>query len=97
MKVSDILRVKGGTLYTIAPDQPLAQAVTTMAEFDIGSLVVMDRGKMAGIVTFAEPLFAVLATRTVGNVVPPFVDNEIFTFEQLTGAALVFATFHVTL
>ena len=27
MKVSDILRVKGGTLYTVAPDEPLADAV----------------------------------------------------------------------
>ena len=26
MKVSDILRVKGNTLFTIRPDQPLAQA-----------------------------------------------------------------------
>src|SRR4051812_2072379 len=39
MKVSDILRVKGGTLYTVSPDEPLARAVTTMAENDIGSLV----------------------------------------------------------
>ena len=40
MKVSDILRVKGGTLFTISPDQSLAEAVQTMAEHDIGSLVV---------------------------------------------------------
>jgi hypothetical protein len=26
MKVSDILRVKGNTLYTVSPDQPLAEA-----------------------------------------------------------------------
>ena len=58
MKVSDILRVKGGTLYTISPDQQLAQAVTTMAENDIGSLVVMDHGQMAGMLTFAEVLEA---------------------------------------
>ena len=31
MKVSDILRVKGGTLYTVSPDQALSHAVTTMA------------------------------------------------------------------
>ena len=42
MKVSDILRVKGGTLFTVSPDQPLAEAVNTMADRDIGSLVVMD-------------------------------------------------------
>ena len=27
MKVSDILRVKGGTLFTVTPDQLLAEAV----------------------------------------------------------------------
>ena len=44
MKVSDILRVKGNTLFTVTPDQPLADAVNTMATHDIGSLVVMDHG-----------------------------------------------------
>ena len=54
MKVSDILRVKGGTLYTVSPDQQLAEAVTTMAENDIGSLVVMDHGELTGMLTFRE-------------------------------------------
>ena len=45
MKVSDILRVKGGTLYTISPDEPLSRAVETMAQFDIGSLAVMEHGE----------------------------------------------------
>ena len=31
MKVSDILRVKGSTLFTVSPDTPLAQAAETMA------------------------------------------------------------------
>ena len=44
MKVSDILRVKGNTLYTVSPDESLAAAVQVMSEKDIGSLVVMDHG-----------------------------------------------------
>ena len=32
MKVSDILRVKGGTLFTASPDQALGEAVNAMAE-----------------------------------------------------------------
>src|SRR5690606_172675 len=35
MKVSDILRLKGNTLYTVTPDERLVQAVQTMAEKDI--------------------------------------------------------------
>ena len=54
MKVSDILRVKGGTLYTIQPDEPLTKAVETMAEFDIGSLAVMEHGELVGMLTFRE-------------------------------------------
>jgi len=41
LKVSEILRVKGDTLYTASPDMPVAQAVQTMSEQDIGSLVIM--------------------------------------------------------
>jgi CBS domain-containing protein len=54
MKVSDLLRVKGDALYTLAPDAPLAQAVALMAEQDIGSVVVMAAGKLAGMLTFRE-------------------------------------------
>lgn len=54
MKVTDILRVKGNTLYTVTPDTLLQQAVTTMAEYDIGSLVVMDQGRVVGMLTFRE-------------------------------------------
>ena len=52
MKVSDILRVKGNTLFTTTPDRPLSQALTQMAEMDIGSLVVMEHGDLAGMLTF---------------------------------------------
>ncbi|MBA4177922.1 MAG: hypothetical protein C0505_15410 [Leptothrix sp. (in: Bacteria)] len=60
MKVTDILRVKGNTLYTVPPDQRLADAVRTMSELDIGSLVVMDHGDVAGMLTFREVIAAVV-------------------------------------
>jgi CBS domain-containing protein len=60
MKVSDILRVKGGTLYTVAPKDALAEAVTTMSANDIGSLVVMDHGELVGMLTFREVIQAVV-------------------------------------
>jgi len=61
MKVTDILRVKGGTLFTVHPDEPLAQAAKTMAELDIGSLVVMEHGDLVGMLTFREMISAVVA------------------------------------
>ncbi|MBC7701108.1 CBS domain-containing protein [Aquabacterium sp.] len=60
MKVSDILRVKGSTLYTVQPEQPLSEAVNTMAQFDIGSLVVMEHGDVVGMLTFREVIQAVV-------------------------------------
>lgn len=54
MKVSDILRLKGSTLYTVQPDERIARAVETMAEKDIGSLVVMEHGDLVGMLTFRE-------------------------------------------
>ena len=60
MKVSDILRVKGGTLFTVPPEQPLAEAVTTMSERDIGSLVVMSHGDLVGMLTFREVIVAIV-------------------------------------
>src|SRR5665213_1710690 len=60
MKVSDILRVKGNTLYTVTPDDPVAVAVQIMAEKDIGSLVVMEHGEMVGLLTFREVILTVV-------------------------------------
>ena len=60
MKVSDILRVKGSTLFTVVPDMPLADAIKTMAENDMGSLVVMEHGDLTGMLTFREVIAAVV-------------------------------------
>jgi len=58
MLVSEILRIKGSTLFTTPPEALVLEAVRVMAQHDIGSLVVMDHGRMTGIVTFAEVLRA---------------------------------------
>lgn len=62
MQVSEVLRVKGNTLFTVTPETMLSDCVVTMAEQDIGSLVVMDHGKLVGMLTFREVL-RVLAKR----------------------------------
>ncbi|MEP6942465.1 MAG: CBS domain-containing protein [Betaproteobacteria bacterium] len=58
MLVSEILRIKGNALFTTAPGGSVLDAVKIMAHHDIGSLVVMDHGKMVGMLTFAEVLEA---------------------------------------
>jgi CBS domain-containing protein len=58
MLVSEILRIKGNALFTTAPNGTVLEAVKSMAQHDIGSLVVMDHGQMMGMLTFAEVLDA---------------------------------------
>ncbi|MBI3285920.1 MAG: CBS domain-containing protein [Burkholderiales bacterium] len=59
MKVSEILEVKGNILFTVTPDAAIAEAVSVMEEKDIGSLVVMEYGDLAGILTFREVIRAI--------------------------------------
>jgi CBS domain-containing protein len=59
MLVKDILKIKGSQIYSIGPEALLPQAVNLMVEHDIGSLLVMEKGRMTGILTFREVLAAV--------------------------------------
>jgi CBS domain-containing protein len=68
MKVSDILRVKGGTLFTVSPDESLSAALDVMSQHDIGSLVVMDHGELVGMLTFREVIQAIVKNGgTIGD------------------------------
>jgi CBS domain-containing protein len=58
MLTKEILRIKGGALYTVPPQARLAEALDSMVDNDIGSLVVMDHGRFAGMLTFREVLRA---------------------------------------
>ena len=58
MQVSEILKVKGSALFTIPPEGKLTEAVSVMAQHNMGSLVVIDKGRMVGMVTFREILSA---------------------------------------
>ncbi|MDA0681256.1 MAG: CBS domain-containing protein [Proteobacteria bacterium] len=49
--VKDILRSKGHEIWFVHPDSTVFDAVKMMAEKGIGSLLVMDDGKLVGIVT----------------------------------------------
>lgn len=70
MQVKEILRIKGSTLYTATPQTSLADAVVSMADHDIGSVVVMESGKLVGMLTFRE-IIKILARRQQENRVGP--------------------------
>lgn len=70
MLVKEILRIKGNTLYTVTPGSLLSDAVITLSEHDIGSVLVMEGGKLAGMLTFRE-VINVLAKRQVEHRIGP--------------------------
>jgi CBS domain-containing protein len=59
MQVKEILRVKGTRLLSVEPSGRAADAVATMAKENLGSLVVLDQGRMVGMLSFHELLRAV--------------------------------------
>jgi len=65
MQVKEILRVKGSRLLSIEPAGRAVDAVGTMARENLGSLVVLEQGRMVGMLSFHELLRA-MATRN-GN------------------------------
>jgi CBS domain-containing protein len=68
MRVKEILRVKGNRLLCVGPDGRVAEAVKTMAEQNLGSLIVLDEGRMLGILTFHEIMQALAARQgTLGE------------------------------
>ncbi|MEZ5652313.1 MAG: CBS domain-containing protein [Burkholderiaceae bacterium] len=83
MKVREVLKVKGNTLFTVTPESRLSDAVLVMAEQDIGSLVVISEGKLIGMLTFRE-VIRVLAKRQAehrSGPTPPV--SEIFVHEVM--------------
>ena len=58
MQVKEILRVKGNRLLTIEPSGRAVDAVKTMSEQNLGSLIVLEQARMLGVLTFREILQA---------------------------------------
>jgi len=61
--VGEILAVKGSQVLSIGPDASVLDAATLMNEHKVGSLVVMDAGRLIGIITERDMLQRVLVTR----------------------------------
>ena len=63
MITRDILKMKGGTVFSIGPKGQVSEAVNLMVKHDIGSLVVLDGARLAGMLTFREVLRSLDANR----------------------------------
>ena len=81
MKVREVLSVKGSTLFTTTPDDRLSEAVLVMADQDIGSLVVIDSGKLVGMLTFREVIRILAKRQSESRAGPTPPVSEIFVKE----------------
>lgn len=51
MQVKEILNQKGRDIYSVKPDDTVYNAIAKMAEYNIGALLVMENGTLAGIIS----------------------------------------------
>lgn len=49
--VRQLLQAKGSAVYSVSPDARVFEALKLMAEKEVGALVVLERGKLAGILS----------------------------------------------
>ncbi len=49
--ISQLLDEKGHQVWSVAPDDPVFEAIRVMAEKGIGALMVIDAGKLVGVVS----------------------------------------------
>jgi CBS domain-containing protein len=49
--VRDLIRKKGGQIFSVRPDQTVLDALKLMADKNTGAVLVMDGGKVAGILS----------------------------------------------
>ena len=80
--VKDILTIKGSQVLTISPSATVFEAALLMNEHKVGSLLVLEDGRLAGIVTERDILQRVVAQRRDPGECPI---REVMTTELVCG------------
>ncbi|WP_313951689.1 CBS domain-containing protein [Accumulibacter sp.] len=83
MEVKEVLQVKDTALFAVHPDSPLSEAVIMMADNDIGSVIVTEGGKLAGMLTFREVMLILAKRQTERRVGPTPPIAEILVLEAM--------------
>ena len=56
MRIREIIQGKGAAVVTVAPDRTVLEAMRVLVEHGIGAVVVMDAGRIAGIMSERDVL-----------------------------------------
>ncbi|MBK8732866.1 MAG: CBS domain-containing protein [Actinomycetales bacterium] len=84
MRISDVLRNKGGGVVTIRPDDTVAHLLSVLSEHGIGALVVSEDGKaVAGIVSGRDVVRHLhrSGADVLGSAVSAIMTSEVHTCE----------------
>ncbi len=79
--VRDILKGKGDEVWSITPGTTMLDALKLMAEKNVGALVVLENGKLAGIISerdFARSI-AQIGRCPINETVEDYMTREVFT------------------
>ncbi|WP_088279742.1 CBS domain-containing protein [Ideonella sp. A 288] len=49
--VSELIKTRAGTLWHVRPDETVFGALRLLAEYEVGALVVMDEGRLVGVMS----------------------------------------------
>lgn len=50
-KIASVVKIKGGEIWSVTPEQSVYEAIEKMAEKGVGALIVLADGKLAGIIS----------------------------------------------
>jgi CBS domain-containing protein len=56
MKLKDILKAKGSTIFSIDPEKSVKDAIDLLVQYNVGSLMVIDEGRLVGIFSERDSL-----------------------------------------
>ena len=85
--VAQLLEQKGHNVEVIAPDATVYDAIRRMSDLDIGALVVLDEGKVAGVITernYARNVFLQGKSSPTTPVRDVMVDDILFVGREKT-------------
>lgn len=81
LTVRDLLKIKGDGIWAISPEATTLQALRYMAEKDVGALLVLEEGLLAGIISERDFVYRIAADRACNLDLPV---SEYMTTEVIT-------------
>jgi CBS domain-containing protein len=85
--VSELLKQREGTLWHARPDDTVFQALQLLAEYEVGALMVMDRGKLVGVISERDYTrkIALQGRNSKDTPVSDIMTREVLTVTPATG------------